>query len=513
MRPEVPSPPLAPSAAVGSVPPLVQSIGGVDGGGWVLIDSKALAALPVPPPPPRRPLLLPPSPMAAVTAATAATSGAAWELASSALAMVSSSSDAASESEFVCIAPTGLTRVRALARRRPDVVRALLWLTFGLLVLGELGTTTWWLYDLGIVRFLLVSMLPCISVSLALCWLSQEQVLTTTVSLFMAVLPALPAYSAVILILPSSRSAASAQCKGDGAEWEVLHWPALLSVAVLYLSSAVLPTLRAEFQSPGPRLAILDHCLDEAKRLARGFCILSAWLYVAVALHVGARHLLSSPGASPFHWWGSAIASPFFSSERGFILALHAMGLACAEARGELVKALGEELLPMLVGAQRARKLKIRTLVMKFGKKLLRNISSVRRFAPPHWAVAGIHAVRRAAPVLLPVLALLVHLARLQTPGALRLAVTMAMGMMALVLWVAACELEGLPTDPLRLLPMLLPAGTAPISRTLIGHTLAMTERLEGVRGTFAAMGFRGRTVRGALSALGLRGGSSRKDQ
>merc|ERR1712018_859973 len=114
---------------------------------------------------------------------------------------------------------------------------------------------------------------------------------------------------------------------------------------------------------------------------------------------------------STFSWWGAAIASPFASS-RGLMLGLHAIGFACAEAWGTLVAALGKDLLPLLVGTQRAHTLTLKALVSKHWPRLLRLISMIRRCAPPRAMIAFIVTVRHTGPVLFPMVALILQLAQ-----------------------------------------------------------------------------------------------------
>lgn len=259
--------------------------------------------------------------------------------------------------------------------------------------------------------------------------------------------------------------------------------PAVLTLAVTYVTSALAPALRAECRRSA---ADLVEFVYNAKRLARGLCMMTAWLYVAVALHVGAMHLLA-PAQSTFSWWGAALASPV-ASGRGFLLGLHAFGLACAEARKALAAALGRDLFPLLVGAQMARKLTIKALALKHGPRLLRHISTFRRCAPPQSVVAVVVAVRRTAPVLLPMTAVILQLAQPHAGSYLCLALLLALALSGLVAVVAMHEFQALPEAPLRRLPLLLPSGFTPLSRRLIGHSLCAAERLEGAWGGLSAL-------------------------
>lgn len=421
-------------------------------------------------------------PAAAVSAV-----GASWEL----VPVSSPPAVALSSADFVHVPASGLTAVRALARRRPDIARGLLWLVFAALLAGELATTAWWLYDLGFWGCFFLSVPLAATVALALLALSPEQVLTAAVSLGIAALPALPAYSAVLLMMPLPESSSSgATC------WDILHWPTLLALAIMYLASALVPALRAEFRSPTGFAARAREGLEAAQEVARSFCGLSALLYAAVALHVGAAHLLAPEGTSPYRWWGAALLSPV-SHGRGFLLGLHALGFACAQARANLAAALGDEMLPLLLGARRAQALTIRALAMQHGRHLLGRVSALRRFAPPRSVVASVVALRRTAPVLFPAAALVSQLVRQDIFDRPRLALVVVLLLVALSGLVAAHEWRSLPDAPLRRLPLLLPRGLAPLSRRLIGYGLAAAEGLHGARGQLRGVRRRLRGIRG----------------
>merc|ERR1740121_2336363 len=209
-----------------------------------------------------------------------------------------------------------------MARQRPRFVRTWLWCMFGTLFLGELATTIWWVYELSFQDLLLLCA-PLISgCALSLCMLSLEQVAATLISLALATVPALPAYSAVVLLVPPMHSSADT-C------WELLHVPTLLALAVIYVTSALLSALQAECPSGGELVETTRSILGKAQCLARAVCGLAVWLYLFVALHMGSMHLLARE-QSPFSSWGAALASPLTGS-RGFLLGLHALGLACTE--------------------------------------------------------------------------------------------------------------------------------------------------------------------------------------
>merc|ERR1740121_2891668 len=126
--------------------------------------------------------------------------------------------------------------------------------------------------------------------------------------------------------------------------------------------------------------------------------------------------------------------------------------------------------------------------MMKHWPRLLRNIPMIRRCAPPAAIVALVVAVRRTAPVLLPMLAMIIQFAQTEGRSFLFLALLLCLVLTGLVSVVAVHEFKALPLAPLRRLPLLLPSGLTPLSRKLIGHTLSAAERLEGARDGLKAL-------------------------
>lgn len=354
------------------------------------------------------------------------------------------------------------------------VARGLLWAMFGVLFAGELATTIWWISELSFWDILIACALLALGSLLLLCMQTREQVVTIAASLILAVLPSLSSYSAVLLIFPLPVQ----HHVGNEAQsnWELLHMPAVLALAAMYVSSALAPVVHAECQSRLP-----ERALSRIQCLTREFCILAAWVYLTVAFYVGVMHILARE-QSTFNWWGAALASPF-ASNRGFMLGLHAIGFTCAEARGTLAAALGKDLLPLLVGTQRARTLTLKALVSKHWPRLLRHISMIRRCAPPQAMTAFIVTVRRTGPVLFPMVALVLQLAQSDDLDCLLLALVLTLALTGIIAAVAVKEFRALPVAPLRQLPLLLPSGVTPLSRRLIGHALSTAEQLEGTLG------------------------------
>merc|ERR1712107_315756 len=85
-------------------------------------------------------------------------------------------------------------------------------------------------------------------------------------------------------------------------------------------------------------------------------------------------------------------------------------GLVCCEARRRTRRALGDELLPLLLGVERAKKLTLQSLLRSHGRealrKVIRYLPSLKLYAPPIPVAVSVIALRRTAPVLFPFLAL-----------------------------------------------------------------------------------------------------------
>jgi len=264
--------------------------------------------------------------------------------------------------------------------------------------------------------------------------------------------------------------------------WEALHLPTLLSLAVMYIASAVLPALRAEYPLPGDRVKAALAALEVAQRTARGVCVLALWVYLSSALHLAALETRLALPSLPVY------------NGRGFVLALHLIGLAAAELRSRTVAALGEDLLPSLLGAQRAKSFTLRALAYQHGRGLLRKMPTLRRCVPPKFVVALIISLRRTAPALLPGFALLTQLWRFGFP---RLATILALAIVFLISAIASSEWLHLPHSPLRRLPLLLPPKVAPCTRKALGYALAFAEGLSGAHAGISYLGIGHRPIRG----------------
>lgn len=399
---------------------------------------------------------------------------------------------------FVHVPATAATLARGLARRQPAVVGAALWGWLLLLVAGEMATTVWWLSSLGWHGLLSILAPALLAPALMLMLMRLEQVVASCAALAVAALPALPAYSAVLLMVPSGGGPLAPH-----TGWELVHWPALVALGTLHLAAALLPALRAEHPAPGRGVRGALRVLEVAEEAARSACIIAGWIYAAALLHFGASHLSgwvsathgqglgvevgsATPAATAPQPGGAAAPANAWMGGGSLVLALHAMGLLCAEARRRTMDALGDDLLPLLLGAERAQALTVRALVVQHGGMLLRRAPALRRCAPPPHLVALVVAVRRTAPALFPALALASQLAGL-AGGGLGLPLLANLAPIALTAASAARELRKVPSSELRRLPLLLPSGVAPGTRRMLGHVLVAAERVEGARARLAS--------------------------
>lgn len=389
--------------------------------------------------------------------------------------------------DFVCISPTLPTMVRFFSRQNPRTTRTLLWIWFAVLLLGEAATAIWWFSSLGFRGMVLLGAplgLGFAFVTL-LTNLSTEQVAAAAVSLLLAAMPALPAYSVLLLMAPPEASHCSNSC------WDKLHRPTLAMLGIMHVASALLPALRHEYPVPGSAVRAVLRTLEGLQLVARGMCVLAAWVYATVFIQMAAAYL-SCQGrlVEPLAWIGRPVS--VLAGNHGLGLSLHALGLLCAEARRRSTTALGDELLPLLVGARRAKALRWQVLLRSHGRALLRSflrrVPALTCYVPPPVLLALIVAVRRTAPALIPALALLPWLARFVHPGIHVLTVLAGLALVALVCRVAIHEWRAMPKSAMQRLPLLLPSSVAPRMRALLGHALVVADRIEGTRQVWKTM-------------------------
>jgi len=269
--------------------------------------------------------------------------------------------------DFVYVLPTGLTLVRALAHKHPHCACAVLLLSFAVLVSGELATSAWWAYSLGFCGLPLMSIVLAMLLGAARFIVDVKQFQSSGIALMLNMVRALPAYTAIMLLSPplASRDAQSIHSAAGGSHQASgtsdQNMPRLVAVTVVYLSSALVPWARKEWQH-GRSSAGLERALIEARTLARSIFVLCAWSFTAVVLHVGVRQVLAKLIAPPFSVMGVAAVSPIASCWI-LVLALHILGLACAEWRRRLEAALVEEALPLLFGEERGEPLTLEKLM------------------------------------------------------------------------------------------------------------------------------------------------------
>jgi len=287
---------------------------------------------------------------------------------------------------------TVATTVRHHLQQRPLVSRALIWLWLVLLSLGEMATTIWWLHSLGARGVLALLATLCLVVLVSLSSLNLEQIVAIAHSVVFAIAQALPAYSAALLMIPPESSSSTESC------WETSHWPPLMAFGTLHFFATLFPLFRAERPKPGHCVRAATLTLEKVQEIARGACIIGAWVFGATTLHVVAgRKAVWAPSDCPPGW---SPAEAQISGGCMLLLSLHALSLICAEARRCTIIALGSHLWPCLVGAQLAHVLTLHNLVMNHGSALLRRVSTLLHCTLPAHVVVLALTLRRFAAKL-----------------------------------------------------------------------------------------------------------------
>jgi len=249
---------------------------------------------------------------------------------------------------------------------------------------------------------------------------------------------------------------------------------------MLHFSATLLPLIRAEHPKPGRLVRAITAALEKVREIAHGACIIAAWVLGATTLHVVAAQMAFWAQRSDCSTAGHP-AQVEVSGSRVVLLGLHSLSLTCAEGRRYTITALGDHLLPCLLGVQRARELTLRNLAIKHWRALLRRAPRLRYCTPPAPAVALAVALRRSAPIL-PILALFPQLSKLDS---LSIIATLAL-VMFLFLSVVR-EWRALPQSSLRQLPLLLPSCVSPQARSLVAHALIVAEYTENARSLLAS--------------------------
>jgi len=387
----------------------------------------------------------------------------------------------------------------AIAWRRTGATGFVLWWWMLSLVLGEMGTTIWWLRSLDGWALVPPIEIACMGIILALLVLSPAQVLATTGSLILATGPALPVYSTVLLLIPDDGPGAAAN------GYDAAHTIVIMLISVRHLASATLSVLQSEV-SRDADASNLVMMLKQVKCKARHACNVAAGVYGMTALlafllsgvlqsvthcdSVGesgeASHAYFSYYCSGIVQWLTG-ANPLMAP-RGQVLSLHLLGLTCMELRQLTESVLGDELLPRLLGAQRARALTLRSLVQNYGRRAFltafRCLPSLRLYAPPVPVTALVVALRRTAPALLPVLALVPRCPRDSSWLMQLTVVSVCLALFAIIVAVTIQEWRSMPRSRLRRLSLLLPRITSR-KRQWLGHVLVMAARVADARTSF----------------------------
>jgi len=373
---------------------------------------------------------------------------------------------------------------RSFADQRPRTATALLWAWLLLLVVGELALTIWWLGTLGALDLVTI-FVPVIVTFLSLfSVMTPQQVAATSISIILAAMPAMPAYSAVLLVRPppagSSLAVAASATAPVRSLWQVdcLHWVTLMSLGMLHFVAAFSDTVRQQQKALRDLSQVLLDCLAVAQQIARAACFLAMCAYSILACILVFNYCCfwMWPEGERCAWCSRARLLSTDSS-LAMELSLNALGLACAEMRRQTCAALGKSLLPRLIGAQRARKLSLRQLTSRYGLKVLRYTPNLWRYSPPAAVIACILAIERLAPLLLPALALLMRMGYVPS-GVLMLA-------LLVLSLVALLERRSIPDAPLRRLTLLIPnAAVTPHAREALGYALEAAARVEVTRAT-----------------------------
>jgi len=406
-----------------------------------------------------------------------------WNSATTAVRKSNALRAADSTSGFVHVHATPATVARTYAMRHPATARALLWVWFTLLIIGELATTILWVLSLGFSGVIQLGIPVAVSLSLGFALMSPEQVAAIAMSALLAVMPALPAYSAVLLMIPPEDKA-----EAQPQWWDTIQWPMLAALGLMHFVSALLSAIRAEHAKPGWLVRFALHVLETTKYTARGACMIAAWCYAAAVLFIGAANLCAWSRhiglvSESWAWVGpdTQVQSGPLAGTRGLVLGLHALGILSAEGRRRTLQGLGEDLLPRLLGPTRAQALTLRALAVNHGGAIWRSVPQLRRFTPPAIVVAAALAVRRVAPLLFPVCALLPQPA-LGGSANSNPAQWWWLVVIAFIIITGAAtarEWRAMPRSPLRRLPLLLPRRVPPRTRAFLGQMLVVADCIE----------------------------------
>jgi len=185
--------------------------------------------------------------------------------------------------------------------------------------------------------------------------------------------PGWPTYTAVLLLSGSH-------------SWETSHNSSIGSLGLLYVAVQLGTLFRTQRPKPG-MIQFAAAFLEAAQRLARGVCVIAAWIFAAVlfdAMFASGR--------------GSCAQKHFVTSGRGVVLSLHAVGLLCSEVRPRTVAFLDDGVRPLCL-----------TVHARISRLLREVPLLVKRWAQSETCAAEVVTLRRTCVVVLPGFALLHH--------------------------------------------------------------------------------------------------------
>jgi hypothetical protein len=421
--------------------------------------------------------------------------------------------DETDEAMFSILPHSLSSSARKLSRARPQLCRLGLWAALVFLVAGEFAVTALWVWAAGWrACWVLCAPVALLWFLVALYW-GRGPALIFVLSMASSAVSSLPSYTGAALIVgreepqPDKRISTGVR-------------PAMIAVGVLELFAAlgahvaeekVLSSWKCPQQvetltTEGPGRRTTWSCSGAARSLrttasaiqaaveglqasALQLCALYVWVHCAILVNAtvitsivsavdGSRSSRSDCLLGHFSFGPNPNTSPWAPSTQETAVVLHAACLFCGRARRTLVRALGGELVPLLLGVKRAEKLTLRSLLRRHAKTVMRAASHVHDSVPPTRAVLVAVFTRRAAPFLLPLVAALVE-ASVSWGQLVRSAAFV--GAAALTLGALAASVEGgyltLPGHPAMRLT-LLPAGLSRAEREISGVLLVWAARV-----------------------------------
>mmetsp|Transcript_15997 Transcript_15997/g.37716 ORF Transcript_15997/g.37716 Transcript_15997/m.37716 type:complete len:630 (+) Transcript_15997:154-2043(+) len=379
-------------------------------------------------------------------------------------AKVAASAEA--DADFVCVPDTAATVGRAFRQQRPFTVRALLWCWILILVLGVFSTTICWCLSLAAWDVLMFLAPVAMLIIIFLMAMRADQVCALLVAFMLAAAPAMPAYSAVHLMLSSQGHVA-----GMLSTWMV-YGIRLTVLGTLHLVASILPVLQAEHPEPGYCVKAVMRVLMNLQFIADAAFTVGLWIYFGVLFYLClACHLRILPTSA----WEA------LTDSRELALMFHTLGILCQRLLQQTVKTFGEEFLPCLIGTRRARACTPQAITVRYAGVVQRTTPYLRTCVPPRIMVAFTISLRQLAPVVFPALALLPHLID-PGNGGLNFAVPLAFALLLCLTVLTEHHNRGLPEAALQQVPMLLPSGVPQRLRRMLGLALLAADFAEGTR-------------------------------